>query len=81
MRACQAEGTGGAVVLREVLSSLSKNQQGGQRLWRSMSKVESDRDEVSKIWGGGRPGKSLRVFVSLCLTLTLSREVMSLIAF
>lgn len=48
----RAEGTGRAVILREVLSSLSENQQGGQRLWRSMSKVESDRDEVSKIWGG-----------------------------
>ena len=69
------------MVLREVLSSLSENQQEGQRLWRSMIKVESDRDEVRKMWGGGRPGKSLRVFVSLCLTFTLSREVMSLIPF
>lgn len=69
------------MVLREALSSLSKNQQGGQRLWRSAIKVENDRDEVSKMWGGGRPGKSLRVFVSLCLTFALSREVMLLIPF
>ena len=69
------------MVLREVLSSLSENQQGGQRIWRSMIKVESDRDEVRKMWGGGRPGKSLRVFVILCLTFTLIREVMSLIPF
>ena len=51
-KASQAEGTGGARVLKEVLSSLSENQQGGQRLWSSMSKVESDRDEVNEIWGG-----------------------------
>lgn len=59
-KASQAEGTGGAGVLREVLSSLSENQQGGQHLWSGMSKVERDRDEVSEI-----PSQSLWASVSL----------------
>ena len=59
-KASQAEGTGGARVLKEVLSSLSENQQGGQheqgREWQRWGQWDM---------GRSRPSKSRWVFVSL----------------
>lgn len=43
---------GGAVVLREGLSGMSENQQGGQCLWSRVSKVESERDEIGELRSG-----------------------------